>query len=215
MLRGIYIQRAFPRGASTQQRLLQRYNTTTTYQRGPMESLPEELLMQIVMHVEQQHSLAGLCRINHRLNRIVAPVLYERYQTSYAGMPSRYLTTLIQRPDLASRVKSLRWDYSTLAKDRISMFDSKDIQQTLRAFEYPVSTIAVRCVEAIKGFKGNGELTDAFFTTALLHTPDIEEIEIIDKWYGDDVRSARRWIEPVRMKVPHGFYNLSLDDRTM
>lgn len=147
-----------------------------------MESLPEELLVQIVLYVEQQHGLASLCRMNRRLNRIATSVLYTQYQTSYGSIPSRYLATLIQRPDLASRVKSLRWDYSMLAKHRLSVFDSNDIHRTLRAFEYPVSTIASRCAEAIEASTGNGELTDAFFTTALLHTPNIEDIEIIDKW---------------------------------
>jgi hypothetical protein len=180
-----------------------------------MDLLPEELLEHIILHVEQQRGLAGLCRMNHRLNRIATPVLYERYQTSYASIPSRYLATLIQRPDLASYVKSVRWDYSTLAKDRISVFDSNDIRQTLRGFEYPVSTIATRCADAIEGSKGNGELTDAFFTTALLHTPNVEEIEIIDKWYGDDVRSTRRWIDPIRMKVRHGFHHLKSASVTM
>ncbi|KAF3042765.1 hypothetical protein E8E12_010116 [Didymella heteroderae] len=180
-----------------------------------MESLPEELLVQIVLHVEQQHGLAGLCRTNHRLNRIATPVLYKGYRTSYGSEPSRYLATLIQRPDLASLVKSLQWDYSTLAKDRISVFDSNNIQQTLRAFEYPVSTIATRCADGIEGLEGNGELTDAFFTTALLHTPNIEHVEIIDKWYGDDVRSRRRWIDPIRMKVPHGFHHLKYASVTM
>ncbi|KAJ4335871.1 hypothetical protein N0V87_005853 [Didymella glomerata] len=180
-----------------------------------MESLPEELLVQIVLHVEQQHGLAGLCRMNRRLNRIATPVLYERYRTSYASIPSRYLATLIQRPDLARRVKSLRWDYSTLAKDKISVFDSNDIRQALRAFEYPVSTIANRCAEAIEGSKGNGELTDAFFASALLHTPNVEALEVIDKWYGDDVRSTRRWIDPIRMKVPHGFHHLRSASVTM
>lgn len=180
-----------------------------------MELLPEELLVQIVSHVEQQHGLAGLCCMNHRLNRIATPVLYERYHTSYGSIPSRYLATLTHRPDLASRVKSLRWDYSTLAKHRISVFDSNDIQQTLRAFEYPISTIATRCAEAIGDLKGNGELTDALFTTALLHTPEVEDIEIVDKWYGDDVRSTRRWIDPIRMKVPHGFQKLRSVSVTM
>ena len=78
-----------------------------------MDALPEELLVQIVSHVEQQQGLAGLCRMNRRLNRIATPVLYAQYQTSYGSVPSRYLTTIIQRPDLASCVKSLRWDYST------------------------------------------------------------------------------------------------------
>lgn len=180
-----------------------------------MDTLPEELLAQIVSHIEQQHGLAGLCRMNRRLNRIATPVLYAQYRTSYGSMTSRYLTTLIHRPDLASLVKSLRWDYSTLAKHRISVFDSNDLEHTLRAFEYPVSTFATRCAEAIAIARGNGELTDAFFTTALLHTPNLQEIEIIDKWYGDDVRSTRRWLDPIRMKVPHAFHHLKSASVTM
>ncbi|KAF2624458.1 hypothetical protein BU25DRAFT_152859 [Macroventuria anomochaeta] len=180
-----------------------------------MDALPEELLSQIVSHVEQQQGLVGLCRMNRRLNRIATPVLYAQYQTSYGSIPSHYLTTLIRRPELASRVKSLRWDYSTLAKHRISVFDSNDLQHTLRAFEYPVSTFAARCAESMETAQENGELTDAFFTTVLLHTPNLEEIEIIDKWYGDDVRSTRRWLDPIRMKVPHGFHHLKSASVTM
>ena len=180
-----------------------------------MEFLPEELIAHIVSHVEQQHELAGLCRMNRRLNRIATPVLYAQYQTSYGSIPSRYLSTLLQRPDLASRVKSLRWDYSTLATHRISVFDSNDIQHSLRAFEYPVSTFAARCAEAIECSRGNGEITDALFATALLYTPNLEEIEIIDKWYGDDVRSTRRWLDPIRMKVPHPFHHLKSASVTM
>lgn len=180
-----------------------------------MDALPEELLAQIVSHVEQQQGLAGLCRMNRRLNRIATPVLYAQYQTSYGSVPSRYLTTIIQRPDLASCVKSLRWDYSTLAKHRISVFDSNDLQETLRAFDYPVSTFASRCAEAIQSAGGNGELTDAFLTTALLHTPNLQEVEIVDKWYGDDVRSTRRWLDPIRMKVTHGFQYLKSASVTM
>ena len=180
-----------------------------------MDNLPEELLVQIVLHVEQQRGLAGLCRMDRRLNRIATPVLYARYHTSYASIPSRYLSTLLRRPDLAERVKSLRWDYSTLAKHRISVFDSSDIQAALRAFEYPVSTFAGRCANGIENSGGNGEVTDAFLTTALLHTTNIEEIEVIDKWYGDDVRSTRRWLDPIRMKVPHGFHHLKSASVTM
>ena len=180
-----------------------------------METLPEELLAQIVSHVEQQQGLAGLCRMNRQLNRIATPILYEQYQTSYRSVTSRYLTTLIRRRDLAARVKTLRWDYSTLAKQRISIFDSNDLQTTLRAFNYPVSTFATRCAEAIENVRGNGELTDSFFTTALLHTPNLQKIEVIDKWYGDDVRSTRRWIDPIRMRVPHSFHNLRSASVTM
>lgn len=180
-----------------------------------MNELPEELLAQIVSHVEQQHGLAGLCRMNRRLNRIATPVLYAQYHTSYASTPSRYLSTLLRRPDLANRVKSLRWDYSTLAKHRISVFDSSDIQDALRAFEYPISTFATKCADGIKDSGGNGEVTDAFLTTALLHMPNLQEIEVIDKWYGDDVRSTRRWLHPIRMKVPYGFHHLRSASVTM
>lgn len=180
-----------------------------------MENLPEELLAQIVSHVDQQHALAGLCRMNRRLNRIATPGLYAQYHTSYTSIPSRYLSTLLQHPELASCVRCLRWDYSTLAKHRISVFDSADIQDALRAFEYPISTFAGRCADGIGAASGNGELTDAFFTTALLHTPNVQEIEVIDKWYGDDVRSTRRWLDPIRMKVPHGFHHLKSASVTM
>ncbi|KAF2993010.1 hypothetical protein E8E13_000553 [Curvularia kusanoi] len=180
-----------------------------------MNDLPEELLVQIVLHVEQQQGLAGLCRMNRRLNRIATPVLYMQYHTSYASTPSRYLSTLLKRPDLATYVKNLRWDYSTLAKHRISVFDSSDIQAALRAFEYPISTFAGRCADGIEQSGGNGEVTDSFLTTVLLHTPNVQEIEIIDKWYGDDVRSTRRWLNPIRMKVPHGFHHLKSASVTM
>jgi hypothetical protein len=148
-----------------------------------LDNLPEELLAQIVSHIEQQQGLASLCRMNRRLNRIATPVLYEQYRTSYGSIPSRYLTTIIQRPDLAARVRTLRWDYSTLPKHWISAFDSNVLQDTLRAFEYPVSTFSSRLAEAIENTRRNGEITDAFFTTALMHTPNLREIEVVDKWY--------------------------------
>ncbi|KAJ8105019.1 hypothetical protein OPT61_g10434 [Boeremia exigua] len=149
--------------------------------RSLMDTLPEELLAQIVSYVEQQHGLAGLCRMNRRLNRIATPVLYEQYRSSYGSIPSRYLSTLLQRPDLADHVKSLRWDYSTLAKHRISVFDSNDIQHALRALAYPISTIASTCAAAIENSQGNGELTDAFLTTALLLAPNLRHVEVVDK----------------------------------
>lgn len=180
-----------------------------------MDVVPEELLAQIVSHVEQQQALAGLCRMNRQLNRIATPVLYEQYQTSYGSITSRFLTTLIRRPGLAARVKTLRWDYSTLAKDRISVFDLDDLQITLRAFSYPVSTVATRCADVIENTRGNGELTDSFFTIALLHTPNLQKIEVVDKWYGDDVRSTRRWIDPIRMRAPHSFHHLKSASVTM
>ena len=180
-----------------------------------MDTLPEELITQIVSHVEQQYGLAGFCRVNRRMNRIATPVLYERYHTSHGSITSRYLTTLVRHPDLAALVKSLQWDFSILPKHRISVFDSNDLQDTLRAFDYPVSTFATRCAEALEYSRGNGELTDAFFTTALLHTPNLQEIEIVDKWYGDDVRSTRRWIDPIRMRVPHAFRHLKSASVTM
>lgn len=180
-----------------------------------MDALPEELLAQIISHVEDKQGLAGLCHLNRRMNRIATPVLYEQYRTSYGSVTSRYLTTLIQRPDLAAHVKSLLWDYSLLAKQRISVFDSNDLQTTLRAFEYPISTLAKTCAEAIQEARGNGELTDSFFTTALLHTPNLQKVEVVDKWYGDDVRSTRRWIDPIRMRAPHSFHHLKSASVTM
>ncbi|XPS73036.1 hypothetical protein M3J09_005189 [Ascochyta lentis] len=180
-----------------------------------MDAIPEELLAQIISLVEPQQGLAGLCRMNRRLNRIATPFLYEKYLTSYGSITSRYVTTLTRRLDLAACVKTLRWDYSTLAKHRISVFDSNDLQNTLRAFHYPVSTFATRCAEAIEDARGNGELTDSFFTTVLLHTPNLQKVEVIDKWYGDDVRSCRRWIDPIRMRVPHDFCHLKSASITM
>lgn len=209
---------AFPFSNSTPpptKSIKQHHQTTLLRHTTRTDTLPEELLAQIVSHVSSQAALAGLCRMNIRLNRIATPALYSHYETSYFSPPSAYLSTLIQRPDLARRVKSLRWDYSTLAKHRVSVFDASDIQHALRAFEYPVSTIAGKCAEAISQSAGNGELTDAFLTAALLHVPDLEDIEIVDTWYGDDLRSTRRWLDPIRMKAPHGFHCLRSASITM
>jgi hypothetical protein len=177
-----------------------------------MESLPEELLAQIVSHVEQPQGLACLCRINRRLNRIATPVLYEQYHTSHGSLTSRYLTTLVQRPKLAARVKNLHWDYGTLAKPRISVFDSIDLRDRLHTYD---QDFASGCALAIEDVRGNGELADAFLTTAMMQTPNLEEIEVTDKWYGDDVRSTRRWLEPIRLRAPHAFEYLRSASVTM
>ncbi|KAF2683038.1 hypothetical protein K458DRAFT_419261 [Lentithecium fluviatile CBS 122367] len=80
-----------------------------------MNTLPEEVLDQIVYKVSTSHSpfftrpdtlaLSALCRTSRKLHRIATPYLYAQVHSLSGTMGRRLLRTLLEQPDLAAHVK--------------------------------------------------------------------------------------------------------------
>jgi hypothetical protein len=124
----------------------------------------------------------------------------------------RYLQTLIKRPDLADCLKFLRWDYSVLANPKLFQSYSTEVEDCLRRYQ---EKFAMESASAIQDLRGGGELADALLVPALMHAPNLEELHIVDKFYGDGIRTTRRWLEPIRLGTPHTFKSLRSADITM
>ncbi|RMZ73625.1 hypothetical protein GMOD_00009366 [Pyrenophora seminiperda CCB06] len=95
-----------------------------------LNTLPEELLLHIVTNFLDRPSLLATCLTSKKFQRIASPVLYTHivldvpYCTQYHGITTRifrFARTLLDRPDLARRVRSLSLTTEWVHKKKMSV----------------------------------------------------------------------------------------------
>ncbi|KAF2870578.1 hypothetical protein BDV95DRAFT_63790 [Massariosphaeria phaeospora] len=165
-----------------------------------LNDMATEILLEIISYLGMPKQLYPLCLTNQRLYRLTNPALYQQYNSD--SNQYQYVRTLIACPDLAKQVKKLDWN-----------MNPQPTTSSLPITMIPNDTRHLFAVEAASAIRGErpyqrGELADAFFTTALMHTPNIEEIAITDNWQFDYVDQSRRWVQLLRVRIPHTFKNL-------
>jgi hypothetical protein len=209
-------------GATSAQKTLQSGSATqfSNARRASLCDLPEELLIEVISYIgndngisfeRDMRTLANLARSCQRLHRSVVPYLYESY--SCHKNQYRLVRTLVTCPDLAAQMKSLQWDLELRAlpsgyrvnkvadvlEDRFSDWFAIDAALALRRQQH----------------RDPGQDSDGYFTAALMHCPNIEDIQLVDGPGTRDVRHSRRWLEPLRLRVPHSFERLRTADIRM
>lgn len=185
--------------------------------RAPLDDLPEELLLRILSYiegidkdsVERYSTLASLCGTSRRLHRITTPALYRHYTSGENRY--RFVRTVVTTPALAAHVRSLHW-YAQPIQGEIAPKDNEVAQRLKEYNEY----FAVQAALATQSqqYQRSEENIDGYFTAALMHVPNVECITLIDSAFLDK-DPERRWLMPIRLRIPHLFRHLKSIDVSM
>lgn len=202
--------------------------------RAWLNDLPEELLIEIfecfTIHVIEGRdiiktfrrgyveniarlnlrNLRNLCYTSRRLYRIGQSILYKRC-IARMDMYS-YVRTIITNPQLAAHVKSLFWNTITQSKPGPA---KNEVTQELQKYDHHFAIESALTIEREWQW-GLGETLDAYITTILMYAQNIEHICVLDnKIMGLNIAERRKWLEPIRLGVPHQFQQLKSADITM
>ncbi|KAF2245773.1 hypothetical protein BU26DRAFT_75417 [Trematosphaeria pertusa] len=185
---------------------------------GPsLGELPEEILLEVISCLEaatamgwlpSTESLHALSLASRQFYRLATPSLYRRYCSQRDRSSTKqyhYVRTLMSCPDLAKHVQSLQWSIPLLDADP----HPHPNEITSRLEEYG-SWFTVEAALAIRGKRGRrpGEGEDAYFTAAMMHTPNITHLHFLDSRSSRSLRGHRLFLQPLILRCPHSFQHL-------
>jgi hypothetical protein len=159
-----------------------------------LDTLPDELILAILSHINQLPALASLSLTNHRLHRLSLPSLYHTFPGRNSEL---FLRTISHHPDIASHVKSASWNQDRKATPRLDVLEKQHIINRLNELCVPHGT------DLSAQFAEFGKNDDYwYFEILLLFMPRIEEVEIKASWLWDDhhywFKSLSLYFNPLR-----------------
>lgn len=150
-----------------------------------MESLPDEMLMQIFSHLKVPESssgyehrtlLRGLCLVSKRLRPIAQRILYHTIPSLRESQRYLLLRTLVECPDLANSVRAI---------DLGEAYNSASEIQELFELARPRLDISDNLAEKIIA-DAEEEEPGSDYSFILLLVPNIERLDLVC-WYGIDL----------------------------
>ncbi|KAL6150251.1 hypothetical protein ACJQWK_00462 [Exserohilum turcicum] len=150
---------------------------------SPLESLPNELLLEIVnqLFLESIDQVRSISLVSRRCHRLANELLYSAYARN-RGDPALFIRTLASVPDLARCVRSVDWDCRPLHSNTLVTSDVFWFTDDLTCTERRVITNALvseRCCNTDSLDQQLTDLgTDAYLNLFLSFTPHVRRIRI-------------------------------------
>jgi hypothetical protein len=169
-----------------------------------LSALPDELLLQIIQHLdaqldewecEKRHKQArDICLISRRLNRLGNDLLYQSFITRKGFQSAgKFLRTLIANPALGPRVKEIQWTFEPSRWETDTYIptsaDRRLLRTSLKTLDIPSRSRS----DWVQQY-GSG-LPAHMLRLILLHTPNVRTLYIIDS-----ETKSKRW-EPYQKSV--------------
>jgi hypothetical protein len=146
------------------------------------DTLPEELLVTILDHLDAPSNLQALYNLsltNHLLHRLTIPLLYHRFPGHKSEL---FLRTVSHYPELGCRVKEAVWHQERKTVPRIDIIEKTHIVRRLNQLAVPQQG-----TDLAEQFAKFGKHDDYWYMEVLLlFMPQLEELEIRDSWLWDD-----------------------------
>ena len=146
-----------------------------------LDTLPEELILTIIDHLNDLDSLQSLSNLNrtsHRLHRLTSERLYHRFLGRNSELALR---TLSQTPGLARYVKEAVWHQERRTRPHIDVIEKTHIIQKLNQLTVPHGT------DLAEQFAKLGHHDDYWYMEVLLlFMPNLESLTICHSWLWDD-----------------------------
>jgi hypothetical protein len=148
--------------------------------RAALLRLPAELLLAIVEHVKSEDrdnldysTLSKLSRVNRLFYELTVDYLYEEYDNHcHLKRPHLYLRTLMENPDIAVKVRKLK--YNTFGQYNFPVSVLEVIETKLHALQIPYEPRV-----AISSSGLNSYVPDEILVgVILLYTPHVTELDI-------------------------------------
>ncbi|KAF2467955.1 uncharacterized protein BDR25DRAFT_358204 [Lindgomyces ingoldianus] len=147
--------------------------------------LPDELLLQVLHQLDEQPAGGAernriyrrLSLINRRFGSVAQEVLYETFK-SESGRPGPFLRTLVARPDLATKVKYVLWDYNMGDHTRVAGYvPSSSDRRNMRA---SLTRLGIPWREHLLSLYATGRSV-CLLKLVLLHTPNVRCLDVVDQ----------------------------------
>jgi hypothetical protein len=144
-----------------------------------LDQLPEELLLEVLTHIDHLPTLLALSKTSTRLHRLALPRLYH----SFPGRNSElFLRTISHLPTFAAHTKTAVWHQER--KTRLPVIDVLEKQHILTR----LNELAVpHGIDLAAKYAKYGKNDDYWwFEVLLLFLPNLEHVYVCDSWLWDD-----------------------------
>lgn len=143
-----------------------------------LDTLPSELVLAILSHIDTLPPLANLSLTNHRLHRLSLPHLYH----TFPGQNSELvLRTISHTPSLAAHIKRAVWQREPRTIPSISPLEKQHITTRLNELCVPHGT------DLAAHFAKFGKSDEYwYFEILLLFCPNVEVVQVKESWLWDD-----------------------------
>lgn len=144
-----------------------------------LDQLPEELLLEILTHIDHHPTLLALSKTSTRLHRLTLPRLYH----SFPGRNSElFLRTISHSPAFAAHTKTAVWHQER--KTRVPLIDVLEKQHIITR----LNELAVpHGIDLAAQYAKYGKNDDYWwFEVLLLFLPNLEHVYVCDSWLWDD-----------------------------
>lgn len=144
-----------------------------------LDQLPEELLLEILTHIDHHPTLLALSKTSTRLHRLALPYLYH----SYPGRNSElFLRTISHLPAFAAHTKSAVWQQER--KTHLPLIDVLEKQHILTRLNELAVPHGIDLAAQYAKYGKNDNYW--WFEVLLLFLPNLEHVYVCDSWQWDD-----------------------------
>ncbi|KAF2113616.1 hypothetical protein BDV96DRAFT_578130 [Lophiotrema nucula] len=181
-----------------------------------LDALPDELLLNVLGHLERPEPFArpmytrhdvlrafrSLSLTNRHLNALALDFLYSSVDSDFYPHRRKLVQTLVANPELARRVKIIRWDeqwgcYSRTAPYKPTSRDTRLLRHSLKQLDIPDRA---RWVEAYSSGR-----SEELLRVALLHTPNVRELHLgHDSFYRSTDNPYKSTCVPLLLNAVNG-----------
>jgi hypothetical protein len=143
-----------------------------------LDTLPSELILAILSHIDTLPPLANLSLTNHRLHRLSLPHLYHTFPGQNSEL---FLRTISHAPSLAAHIKRAVWQREPRTIPSISPLEKQHITTRLNELCVPHGT------DLAAHFARFGKSDEYwYFEMLLLFCPNVEVVQVKESWLWDD-----------------------------